>query len=179
MDFIWSVALFMIGFMVGIFGFYNIIGSFRTSQFRFAIVAALFWLIILGSVSWGAYAWAEDYLLAYGIGLAIAFLSSLRAGTTEQDLAEIRNNPTNRIEKRSLTEEEITQEIRERYIDVYVKEFCQMRGFASLDEIIDQEIHDENLKSLTTKDKANTIAKFFGFSDFWDMYEEAQRQHNS
>ena len=32
----------MIGLVIGIFGFYNIIGSFRTSQFRFAIIVALF-----------------------------------------------------------------------------------------------------------------------------------------
>ena len=179
MDFIWNVVLFMIGLVIGIFGFYNIIGSFRTSQFRFAIIAALFWLIILGGVSWGAYAWAEDYLLAYGIGLAIAFLSSLRAGTTKQDLQEIRNNPTNRIQTSALTEEEITQQMRERYMDIYIKEFCQMRGFASMDEIIDQEIHDEDMKRLTVREKANAVARFFGFSDFWGMFEEAERQHNS
>lgn len=177
MDFLWNVALFMIGFMVGIFGFYNIIGSFRTSQFRFAIISALFWMVVLGGVSWGAYAWAEDYLLAYGIGLAIAFLSSLRAGATQKDMKEIRSNPTSRTQKNSFTEKEITQEMRERYMDVYVKEFCQMRGFESLDEIIDQEIHNENLKSLSTKDKANEIAKFFGFPSFWDIYDEAERQH--
>ena len=117
--------------------------------------------------------------MAYGIGLAIAFLSSLRAGTTKQDLQEIRNNPTNRIQTSALTEEEITQQMRERYMDIYIKEFCQMRGFASMDEIIDQEIHDEDMKRLTVREKANAVAKFFGFSDFWEMFEEAERQHNS
>lgn len=92
MDYVWSALVGFASFFVGIFGFYQIIGSIRLSRFRsvkLTFFTVIFWLIILGGIAALVHFLIPEHRVAYYIGTGISFLMSLGAGTKQQDIDKV------------------------------------------------------------------------------------------
>ena len=75
-----ALVLFL-SFLVGTFGFCQIVGTIKYFR-NFSIGSALFTIVLWGAIlGFGAYAviaWLNDYAVGLYIGYGIAFLSSLK-----------------------------------------------------------------------------------------------------
>ena len=74
-----AVAVFG-GYLLGVLGWAQIIGSLRYIRMRGAkasFLTIMIWLVILGAASFAVYAWLNKAFLAYLVGLAISFITIL------------------------------------------------------------------------------------------------------
>lgn len=106
------ILMFVIGllsFVIGVFGFYQIIGSIRIAIFQrkerdtieelggrvrpisLVLFTVLLWIIISAFAIFAVHMWLPNYKVSTYIGFGIAFLLSLRAGKSKQDLMEAFN----------------------------------------------------------------------------------------
>ncbi len=80
MNFLIFVAVLVVSFLIGAFGFPQIVGtlkyfrSFRTVQ---ALYTIILWLAILGFYFFAVIKWLFVYKIALYIGFAVSFLMSL------------------------------------------------------------------------------------------------------
>lgn len=77
MKFLLFIAILFISFVVGSFGFSQIIGCIKYTRNKLAAFTILLWIVILALVFLAVYSWFNNYLKAIIIGYAISFLLSL------------------------------------------------------------------------------------------------------
>lgn len=106
MDYLWLILVFAGTFFISLFGFFAIIGSIRVAVKQKQMIAyiirhggypvspcstalsILIWSVILGFGCFAVHFWLYDYRYSYYIATVIAFLLSLRAGSSMKDIAE-------------------------------------------------------------------------------------------
>lgn len=72
------ILILMAAFLVGAFGFPQIVGTIKYRlNMKSSLFTIIFWIIILGFGIFSIFHWLEDYKAAALIGYAIAFILSL------------------------------------------------------------------------------------------------------
>ena len=80
MQYLLFVLVLVGAFILGAFGFSQIIGTIRFKGYvKTPVFTFLFWLIILGFGAFAVLYWLNDSKIALFIGYGISFLSSLRS----------------------------------------------------------------------------------------------------
>lgn len=106
------ILIFVIGFLsfvVGVFGFYQIIGSIRIAihqrkereaieelggrvrPISLVLFTVLLWTAIIAFAIFAVHTWLSNYNVSSYIGFGIAFLLSLRAGESKEEFMNASN----------------------------------------------------------------------------------------
>ncbi len=83
MFWLWSFLVFVGSWVVGVFGFCQIIGSVRIAKFRrtlLTVITVTIWSVLLLFLIFAVHLWLFNYRIACYLGLAIAFVMSFNTG---------------------------------------------------------------------------------------------------
>ena len=86
MVYVWMFLVFIGSFVIGVWGFCQIVGSIQQAAVRGPVLTTItisIWSIILVATAIAVHCWLYDYRIAYYIGTAIGLLGTLRAGKIE------------------------------------------------------------------------------------------------
>ena len=83
MELLWSILVGIVSFIVGIFGFCQIVGVIRTRHYRMrgtVILTLTIWTVILGFATFAVHVWLYDYRIAFYIAMGVSLLLSWNTG---------------------------------------------------------------------------------------------------
>lgn len=83
MDWLWNILVGIGSFIIGVFGFCQIIGVIRTRHYRRfgAIMFTLtLWIVILGFTAFAIHMWLYDFRIVYYIATGASLLLSWNTG---------------------------------------------------------------------------------------------------